>query len=290
MPITVSTINLKGGVGKTSITVALAEILSAEHGQKVLVIDLDPQTNATVMLIPEEHWKEKNDAGDTLFQMFRDRLEGTSKFDPKRAIMKRVSNVGGGIPTLDLLPSSLDLIEIQDALPNVPKTGYHVTTPVSILKSALDGTLGLYDFVLIDCPPNLGTITLNGLLISDYFLIPCIPDILSTYGISQILKRVEKFREREEIHIIPLGIVISMFRPQVGLHKSVLQTLNSRASQGYPGPGYPRVFKTMITHRISAAEAADVNNTVNTLRQKYSYGGIFDEYRNLASEFLSYVG
>ena len=79
MPHIFSTINLKGGVGKTTTTVALAEMLSGEFHKKVLVIDLDPQTNATTMLIGEERWGKLNKEGHTLAQLFKDALEPSSK-------------------------------------------------------------------------------------------------------------------------------------------------------------------------------------------------------------------
>jgi chromosome partitioning protein len=109
----ISTINLKGGVGKTQMTVTLAEFLATQHNKRVLLIDLDPQTNATVSLMDETLWLAKDQNGETLVQLFKDKLDKTSKFDISRAIVKGVSNVGGGIRNLDLLPSSLGLIEIQ---------------------------------------------------------------------------------------------------------------------------------------------------------------------------------
>jgi chromosome partitioning protein len=91
----ISTINLKGGVGKTQMTVALAEFLAMEHNKRVLLIDLDPQTNATVSLMDEQAWYTKDQNGETLLQLFKDKLEKTSRFDINQAIMKRVSNVRG---------------------------------------------------------------------------------------------------------------------------------------------------------------------------------------------------
>ncbi|TAL47167.1 hypothetical protein EPN87_03650, partial [archaeon] len=136
MPKIISTINLKGGVGKTSMTVALAEFLAHEHNKKVLLIDLDPQTNATISLIDEKTWLQKDNNGETLAQLFKDKLEKTDKFNINNAIIKNVSNLGGGIENLDLLPSSLKLIEIQDSLPLISAGRFHVVSPVTILKEA----------------------------------------------------------------------------------------------------------------------------------------------------------
>jgi len=280
----ISTINLKGGVGKTQMTVALAEFLANEHGKKVLVIDLDPQTNATVLLMDENRWFKKDQQGETLLQLFKDKLDKTDKFDINKTIVKDVSNVSGGIKNLDLLPSSLGLIEIQDSLPLIPAGMFYVTSPVMILKEAISGILEQYDFVLIDCPPNLGIITLNGIYISDYFLIPSIPDILSTYGIPQILGRIGSFNKEAKINIKPLGIVISMYRAQSQLHDSTINGLKSKATQGT----YPQLFDTRIPLTVRTAEAADFSASVNTLRQKYGSGRVYDNYKDLATEFLAH--
>jgi len=102
MATVISTINLKGGVGKTQMTVALAEFLALEFNKKTLLIDLDPQTNATVAFMDEREWLKKDKNGETLLQLFKGKLEKTSKFDINKAIVHRASNVGGGIPNLDL--------------------------------------------------------------------------------------------------------------------------------------------------------------------------------------------
>lgn len=290
MATVISTINLKGGVGKTQMTVALAEFVAKQHNKRVLVIDLDPQTNATVSLMAQRMWLTKDQKGETLLQLFKDKLDKTSRFDMTRAIVKRASNVGGGIENLDLLPSSLGLIEIQDSLPLIPAGGFYVTSPVTILKEAVSGVLDQYDFVLIDCPPNLGIVTLNGIYISDYYLIPCIPDILSTYGIPQILGRVDKFRQKANVNIAPLGIVVSMYRAQSRLHNSMIQELKERALLSRDHERWvPRVFNSKVPLTVRMAEAAEFDASVNTLKQKYGYGTVYSDYENLTKEFLSYV-
>ena len=99
MPVVTSIINLKGGVGKTTITLALAHFLAIEHQKRVLVIDLDPQTNATVSLIPELEWKARDESGRTLFQLFADLVKGSKRFHADEAIVRDVSNIGGGVRT-----------------------------------------------------------------------------------------------------------------------------------------------------------------------------------------------
>jgi chromosome partitioning protein len=137
-----------------------------------------------------------------------------------------------------------------------------------------------YDLVLIDCPPNLGIITLNGLKISDGFIIPTIPDVLSTYGIPQILTRVKAFSDNIGQPITPLGIVISKYRSQSTLHRNTLRALRKDAK-------LPRVFETVVPEANKLAESAEFL-AINTLRQKYGSGeqGNFDTYLRLTNEVL----
>ena len=93
------------------------------------------------------------------------------------------------------MPSSLDLIGIQDDLATAPAGKFHSVIPTELLWRAVKARLDDYDLVIVDCPPNLGIITLNGLRISQGYIIPTIPDFLSTYGIPQIVTRVREFSE-----------------------------------------------------------------------------------------------
>ena len=278
MSTVISTINLKGGVGKTTTTVAMAEILSAEFGKRVLVVDLDPQTNATVMLIGEERWARHNEKGHTLAQLFEDALvedPSDRRFDLNEALIRGVSNVHA-VRTVDLLPSSIDLIDVQDRLASMPPGRYYSNVPTDILRRAIRPVLDDYDFVLIDCPPNLGIITLNGLRISTGYIIPTIPDVLSTYGIPQIIQRVSDFSTNigEEIEVV--GIAITKYRAQSGLHRDTVSTLRR---------GSTHVFENIIPERQEIARSAEFVS-LSTLRQKYGYQGEFDSYKNLTSEVM----
>lgn len=285
MPITISLINLKGGVGKTTLTVALAEFMAIQHNLKVLIIDLDPQTNATVSLMGEHEWKKQNIKGQTIVQLFRDYLENTHIFSAWEAIVHNVSNIGGGIPGLDLLPSSLDLIDIQDELIKIPTRGIFSQRPLTILGETLCEDINHYDIVLIDCPPNLGLITQNGLILSQYYLIPVIPDILSTYGIPQIVARVKRLETETGVHIEPLGVVVNHFRKKSPLHTNQLHLLQLNAEKS----GYHQVFSAIIPEATRAANAMDFTLPVRSLHDKYGYEVPFKPYQKLTEEVLSIV-
>jgi chromosome partitioning protein len=288
----ISFINLKGGVGKTTTCVGIAEMLASsyEHGQKVLVIDLDPQTNATVMIIGEERWRKANAAARTLATMFADALEddpGNRKFDLDSTLIQRASGVvdsygAAARGQLDLLPSSLDLIDLQERLGGMTCGRFYSNVPTDILRRAINPVIDEYDWVLIDCPPSMSIITLNGLRISDGFVIPTVPDHLSTYGIPQICNRAGAFAENIGEAIEPLGVVISKFRAESSLHKETVKRLRANKQNLH-------VFKTIIPERNSTAMAVE-HAPRQTFRQRYGYDGNYDVYDSLAKELRQLVG
>lgn len=285
MPTVTSIINLKGGVGKTTLTIALAHFLAIEHHKRVLVIDLDPQTNATVCLIPENEWKQRDETGRTLYQFFADQVKGTRRFNVDDAIVRDVSNIGGGVRGLDLLPSSLRLIKVQDRVTQLTDFENYERGPIFAMRDALGEFLPYYDHVLIDCPPSLGIITLNGLAISDSYLIPVVPDLLSVLGIPPILDRIDHFGMATRRNIRALGIIISKMRAQTLLHNE----MQRRLREDFVDRRFPPVFQTIIPESTRIAEAANVLAPVNTLQQKYGTGGPYEELSELTREYLANV-
>ena len=278
MTYVVSTINLKGGVGKTTTTVALAEFLSGELSKRVLVVDLDPQTNATIMLIGEPRWAELNSAGRTLATLFRDGLRGygeAARFDLAATLQRGVSPVAA-VRTVDLLPSSLELIDVQDRLVNARRGQFLETTPVDLLHRAVRPILSNYDYVLVDCPPNLGIVTLNGLRVSRGYVIPTIPDVLSSYGIPQIQTRVRNFAEAIGKEIAELGIVVTKFRKQAKVHLTTLADLHRDKAS-------PPLFASVIPEAGEIAGAAEHNPAPNLNRKYHRFSS---NYSALAREFV----
>jgi chromosome partitioning protein len=286
MSTVLATINLKGGVGKTTTTIGIAEMLVAEHRMRVLVIDLDPQTNATVSLIDEQVWKDLDEQGLTVAQLFIDALSedpAARRFRLDDAIQKDVGSVIG-LRGLDLLPSSLRLIDVQEKLAAMPLGQFYSMAPSQVLETAIKRRLDDWDYILIDCPPNLGIITLNGLRISDAYLIPTIPDVLSTYGIPQIIRRVQAFADEINEDIPPLGIVITKYQANSTMHLNTDDRLRSEAEEGKG----PRVFDTFIPQGNAIAASAEFTER-GTLRQKYSYQGGYEAFCDLTVELVKVV-
>lgn len=276
----VSFINLKGGVGKTTTTVNIAANL-ADDGYKVLVIDLDPQTNATVSLINQEEWQNRHDEGQTLYHLFNDMLKDKEQFDINSAIIEDVGDIEG----LDLLPSSIHLVEIQDEIPDMDNKAY--VSHVDVLGNTIEPIKNGYDFILIDCPPNLGAITLNGISISDYYVVPTVPDILSKIGISLILNRIDTFKKRKHSCKIDLaGIIFTKVDYRTNLHKSTMRELRS-------GDYRESVFECEFPQRISVAEAPLDSRpflTSPTARRKTDFHETKRIIASLTEEFLYRVG
>ena len=134
-------------------------VLAGAFKKKVLVVDLDPQTNCTTMLIGEEKWKELDDEGYTLATLFEDVINETHNFDMDATLQKNVSHIAD-VKGLDLIPSSLQMIDIQDRLATIPQGKFFSNNPTEIIKKAIKPIINNYDYVLIDCPPNMGLITL----------------------------------------------------------------------------------------------------------------------------------
>jgi chromosome partitioning protein len=291
----VSIINLKGGVAKTTTTIQLAECLVSQYGKKVLVIDLDPQTNATISLISEARWEALDNKNETLFHLFNDKLEKTNKFNINKALQKSVSNLN--LPQLDLLSSSIKFIDIQDRINGIAeKTGYS-TNPMEVIKNEVTPILKNYDYILIDCPPNLGFITRNGIEISDYYLIPTIPDTLSTYGIPQIIKTINQFTIERHLKIKCLGLVITKFDSRSESHSRGKRDLPTRFKKIFDDLGIPAapIFKTVIPQANAISEAMEFSNGQNGFKSKYGKTKSGDRYlyqyvEDLAKEFIENAG
>lgn len=287
MPSVLSFINLKGGVAKTTTAVQLADTLAFMKQRRVLVLDLDPQTNATLALIGEERWAQADEEGQTLAQLFLDQVNGTQVFDAERAIVKGASNLnrvpaslieqlpeGARYGRVDVLPSSIRLIDVQDRMQDIASRSFYAVNPMEVVRKFVAPRFAGYDHVLIDCPPNLGFITQNGLEVSDHYLIPTIPDRLSTYGIGQIAGRIAEIRRARALPIRCLGVVVTKFQSSSAQHRQGLARLPGDLERAFAGTGEgtPPILGTILPQTNASAEAMTYDRPTGTYRDKYGGG------------------
>jgi chromosome partitioning protein len=212
----ISFINLKGGVGKTTSAVNVAATLAKrETGGRsskpasVLLIDLDPQSNASLTLLSKQQYKEIDEADRTLYQLFQHEIsrdDESETFDLGDIRITPIEELN-----LDLLPSSLKLINIQDKL-----VGYHryYLSATDILFNALNKLKNpegkAYTHIIFDCPPSLGLITLNALSLSRYYIVPTLLDSYSHWGLDKIVESVNRLKRcKASCEVELLGVLYS---------------------------------------------------------------------------------
>ena len=251
----ISFINYKGGVGKTTMAVEIAATLASKHQFKVLIVDLDPQTNASFYLVGERDWESWVKANGSLKDIFESAIQETD-FDVSQVIKEDLYGC------LDLLPSHLDLLTVD--LEIAAKWGVQSPESRVIIKRYLEPVIAEkgYDFVVIDCPPNLNLVTQNALMMSDSYVVVCLPEYFSVRGIDLIKTQVFSMMEqinsnlrRFGAHPVPgpimRGIIFNRVRYRSG--GTIAQDNWMRQMrQTYP----ELVFANFVAETVRIAEAS----------------------------------
>jgi chromosome partitioning protein len=185
----ISFVNFKGGVGKTALAVNLATSLAHQGGHRVLLVDLDPQSNASISLMGPEAWKfdANHNKVNTVYGLLK--LQNTIEPCIVRGPVQRDKVIQ--VPQLFLLPACHDLMELELH----PNSGDEEPDYVLFWKH-ISGKLDSYSFILIDCPPNLYRLTQCAIFASHHILVPCNPDALSAVGLSLLAKKVQQFKQK----------------------------------------------------------------------------------------------
>lgn len=243
--------NQKGGVGKTTTAINLSACL-AEAGQRVLVIDIDPQGNTTSGL-----GVMKDDIDKTVYEVMLQEIE------LRDAIIKNIFD------NLDIVPSNVNLAGAEIDLIDVEEREY-------ILKNEIAKVKGEYDYIILDCPPSLSMLTVNAMTASDSVLVPIQCEYYALEGLTQLIHTINLVKKKLNPELELEGVVFTMYDSRTNLSLQVVENVKDNLNQ--------TIYKTIIPRNIRLAEAPSHGLPINIYDSR-SAGA--ESYRMLAQEVMS---
>ena len=251
--------NQKGGVSKTTTTANLGVGL-VRAGKKVLVIDADPQGNLSQSL-----GIENPDELEIALPNIMEQIMTGEDVDVKKGIVHHKEG-------LDLMPCNIDLSAVDVSL-------VHVLSREFIMKTYVDSMREFYDYILIDCMPSLGVITINSLTASDSVLIPVQAAYLPVKGLEQLIKTISLVKKLLNQEIQFEGILISMLNARTNYAKDIMELIRE-----YYGDAIP-IFESKIPFSVKAAETSAAGGSIFTLDKKHP---VAQAYEKLTEEVIAH--
>ncbi len=293
MGVIISTVNMKGGVGKTTLTVNLATALAKYHNKRVLVLDLDSQISATLSLVSPHEFAKFRKKRRTLSYLLDNAITPNpwKKLEIRDLIFPCICNIDG----LELLPGDIELYDeylVSEMLHNraVEETGKEFEKVWDnfervLIKSIVEPIIDDYDFIIMDCAPGYNLLTRSGISASNYYLLPARPEPLSLVGIQLLERRIANLKkhhqETEPLNINLLGIVFILSAG--GLMGRYYKQVMKRIRDDF----YPeQLFNQSIPMDVNVAKAVDLFTPV-VLAMPNSAGS--KAFAKLTEEFLNKI-
>ena len=255
----ISICNQKGGVSKTTTTANLGVGL-VRAGKKVLVIDADPQGNLSQSL-----GIENPDELEVALPSIMEQIMTGEEVDVTKGIVHHKEGI-------DLMPCNIDLSAVDVSL-------VHVLSREFIMKTYVDSMREFYDYILIDCMPSLGVITINSLTASDSVLIPVQAAYLPVKGLEQLIKTISLVKKLLNQEIQFEGILISMLNARTNYAKDIMELIRE-----YYGEAIP-IFESKIPFSVKAAETSAAGVSIFTLDKKHP---VAQAYEKLTEEVIAH--
>ncbi len=261
----IAIINQKGGVGKTTTCINLGACL-AKEGKKILIVDMDPQGNATTGLGVKKHVEFVNEYGK---RDVRPVLNIYSVLCGKTDALNKELIRETEMPNLSIIPSSIDLSAIEMEMNDMPNRE-------KVLEKAIEPLKGKFDFIFLDCPPSMSLITINSMVAADSVLIPIQCEFYAMEGLAQLLDSIKIIKKLLNPKLSVGHVLLTMYSGRYKLHQQVAEEVEK-----YFGN---RLLSTKIPVNVRLAEAPSFGKPI-VLYDKRCAGAV--AYQRASQEFLA---